>query len=125
MDKIVRMSMIIGGILVWVVLAGFFGAVFGWTFPDWDRPIIGAGFTISDLLGLACGVITTVLLWRNETVYKYGLEIAAELRNVTWPKWPETRTSTIVVFVVAIVVAGILGLFDLVVGSLMGLIYGI
>ncbi len=125
MDKIVRMSMVIGGILVWVVLASFFGAAFGWTFPDWDRQLIGAGFTISDLIGLLCGVGVTIFLWRNEPVYKYGMEIVAELRNVSWPKWPETRTSTIVVFVVTIVVAAVLGLFDLVVGTIMGFVYGI
>lgn len=125
MDKIVRMSLVIGGVLVWIVLAGFFGAVFGWTFPDLDRQIIGAGFTISDLIGLLCGVGVTIFLWRNETVYKYGMEIVAELRNVTWPKWAETRTSTIVVFVVTVVVAAVLGLFDLVVGAVMAFVYGL
>jgi len=124
-DKFVRMSMVIAGVLAWIVLASFFGAVFGWTFPDLDRPVIGAGFTISDLGGLLCGVATSIVLWRNATVYKYGMEIVAELRNVTWPKWPETRTSTIVVFVTTIVVALILGLFDLVVGAVSGFIYKI
>jgi len=119
------MSMVVGGILVWIVLASFFGAVFDWTFPDLDRQLIGAGFTISDLIGLLCGVGLTIYLWRNETVYKYGTEIVAELRNVSWPKWPETRTSTIVVFVVTIVVAAVLGLFDVIVGALMGIVYGI
>lgn len=125
MHKIVRMSMVVGGILVWIVLASFFGAIFDWTFPDLDRQLIGAGFTISDLMGLLCGVGLTIYLWRNETVYKYGTEIVAELRNVSWPKWPETRTSTIVVFVVTIVVAAVLGLFDVIVGALMGIVYGI
>ncbi|HPV03156.1 MAG TPA: preprotein translocase subunit SecE [Myxococcota bacterium] len=125
MEKIVRMSYVIAGVLVWIVLASFFGFMFEWLIPNLDKNIIGAQFTVSDLMGLLSGGVLAVWLWRNELVFKYGMEIVAELRNVTWPKWPETRTSTIVVIVTTVVVSLVLGFFDFVVGAITKAIYGL
>ena len=41
-----------------------------------------------------------------------GLEIAAELRKVSWPNLPETRAATIAVIVASLIAAVLLGLFD-------------
>ena len=72
---------------------------------------------------MVIGAVTIVVLWTNEQVNRLGLEIASELRNVTWPSWPETRVATVVVLVTTVVVALVLGLFDAVWGGLSKFIY--
>lgn len=123
MEKYVRISFAVAGLLVWVTLAATFGWLFQLVAPNLDRPILGADFSVSNLLGLLIGVGVAVYLWFHQTVNKLALEVASELRNVTWPTWPETRVSTIVVIVTTIVVALILGLFDFVWGWLSTWIY--
>lgn len=125
MEKYVRISFVIVGLLVWVTVAAFFKFVFQTLSPNWDRFIIGAQFTVSDALGLVAGICVAAVLWFHPRVNELGLEVANELRNVTWPTWPETRLSTIVVIVTTIVVALILGLFDAIWGFLSGAIYKI
>lgn len=125
MEKYVRISFVIGGILVWVTLASFFGAMFQIINPNWDRFLLGARFSVSDLLGLLGGAATSIALISNERANRLGLEVVNELRNVTWPTWPETRISTIVVVVTTIVVSVILGLFDALWGMVTGAIYRI
>ena len=123
MEKYVRIGFVVAGLLVWAVLATFFGTVFQLVGPNLDKTLLGAKFAVSDLLGALCGATVTVVLWFNAYVNRLGLEIASELRNVTWPSWPETRVSTIVVLVTTVVVALILGLFDAIWGAVTGVIY--
>ncbi len=123
MEKYVRLSYVVIGLLVWVMLAAFLSSVLGWISPNIDKPLLGAKFAISDLLGLFAGVGAAVFLWFSAEVNKFGMEVAGELRSVTWPTWPETRVSTIVVVVTTVVVSLILGLFDAVIGALTSVIY--
>ena len=51
--------------------------------------------------------------------------MCVELSKVTWPKWDETRTSTVVVVITTIIIAGILGLFDFVWAKVTAWIYNI
>ena len=125
MEKYVRISFVVAGLLVWVVLAGAFSTVLQAINPDWDRAIIGAQFRLSTMLALACGVACALVLWTNRTVNRLGMEIATELRNVTWPSWPETRVATVVVLVTTIVVSVILAVFDAILGGLSSYIYGL
>lgn len=123
MEKYVRLSFVVTGLLVWIMVAAFLGAILGWISPNLDKPLLGAQFAVSDLLGLLAGIGTVVFLWFSEPVSKFGMEVAGELRNVTWPTWPETRVGTIVVVVTTVVVSLILGLFDAVIGALTSVIY--
>lgn len=123
MEKYVRLSFVVIGILAWAIVAALLGTVMSWISPNLDKPLLGPQFAISDLLGLLAGLATTIVMWFNEPVNKLGNEVASELRNVTWPTWPETRVSTIVVVVTTLVVSLILGLFDFVIGSISSLIY--
>lgn len=125
MEKYVRISFVIGGLLVWITLAALFAALFQFISPNWDRLLLGARFSVSDLLGLLGGITVTVVLLLHERANRLGLEVANELRNVTWPTWPETRVSTIVVLVTTIIVSVILGLFDALWGMVTGAIYKI
>jgi preprotein translocase subunit SecE len=123
LDKYVRLSFVVVGILAWAVVSGLLATVLAWISPNLNRPLLGPQFAVSDLLGAMAGLTVAIVLWFNVTVNKLGGEVANELRNVTWPTWPETRVSTIVVVVTTIVVALILGLFDLVIGKFSTMIY--
>lgn len=123
MEKYVRLSFVVGGLLVWIMLAAFLGAVMSWISPNLDKPLLGAQFAVSNLLGLMAGIGFVLFMWFSPQVQKFGMEVAGELRNVTWPTWPETRVSTIVVVITTVVVSLILGLFDAVIGALTSFIY--
>jgi len=123
LEKYVRLSYVVVGLLAWVMLAAFLSTVLGWISPNIDKPLLGAKFAVSDLLGMATGIGVAAFLWFSVAVNKFGMEVAGELRSVTWPTWPETRVSTIVVVVTTVVVSLILGLFDAVIGALTSVIY--
>jgi preprotein translocase subunit SecE len=72
------------------------------------------------LVAFATGVIS----YKNEKIYTYCNEVAAELKKVTWPKWPEVKAATVVVVIMTIISAGILGFFDFIWANVTGLIYG-
>jgi len=85
--------------------------------------LIGRQFTFSDLLGLITGLVVMLTLWHHQTVNRLALEVAVELKKVTWPKWPETRMTTIVVIVVTLVISFILAFFDFIWGHVTTWIY--
>ena len=76
------------------------------------------------LIAAVVAVVAGVWLYRNDRVYHLANEVASELKKVTWPTAKEVRTATTVVFVMAIVSAIILGVFDLAWSNLTELIYG-
>lgn len=123
MEKYVRIGFVVAGILVWIVMAALLATVLQWISPNLDKPLLGARFAVSDLIGMAIGIGVAAVLWFNPVVNRLGLEVGAELRNVTWPTWPETRVSTIVVVVTTVVVSLILGLFDAIWGAVTSVIY--
>ena len=74
----------------------------------------------SAVVALVAGVVT----YKNEKIYGYCNEVAAELKKVTWPGSKEVRAATIVVIVMTIISASILGFFDFVWDAVTKLIYG-
>jgi len=76
-------------------------AVFG----DW---------TLSTIIGFALAVVVAVAVWRYPKTQAVSLEIALELRRVTWPSLRETRAATVAVIVASAIAAVILGVFDFV-----------
>ena len=76
-------------------------AVFG----DW---------TLSTIIGFALAVVVAVGVWRYPKTQAVSLEIALELRRVTWPSLRETRAATVAVIVASAIAAVILGVFDFV-----------
>jgi preprotein translocase subunit SecE len=97
------------GLFLEHVLIAFFGA-FSATQPL-TRPLAGE-WTWSTVFGLALAAVTAIVLWRKPKTHDASLEIAAELRKVSWPSMAETRAATIAVIVASIVAAVLLGLFD-------------
>ncbi len=123
MEKYVKLGIVITGILTWILMAAFFQTVINWINPDWDIMLIGRQFTVSDLLGLGFGLAVLLTMWYHSTVNKLGMEVAMELKKVTWPKWSETRVTTIVVIAVTLVISLILAFFDLIWGHVTSWIY--
>jgi preprotein translocase subunit SecE len=85
-------------------------AVFG----DWS---------LSTVIGFAVAAVVAVVVWRIPKTQTVSLEIALELRRVTWPSLRETRAATVAVIVASFVAAAILGLFDMVWSWLSAKIY--
>ncbi|GAO03902.1 preprotein translocase subunit SecE [Anaeromyxobacter sp. PSR-1] len=83
-------------------------------FSDW---------TLSTVAGFALAIATAVVVWRIPKTQQVSLEVALELRRVTWPTMRETRAATVAVIVASAVAAVILGLFDLVWSWLSSKIY--
>jgi preprotein translocase subunit SecE len=69
-------------------------------------------WTWSTVIGLGACAATAIYLWMNPRTHEVSLEIAAELRKVSWPGFAETRAATIAVIVASIIAAVLLGLFD-------------
>jgi preprotein translocase subunit SecE len=90
-----------------------------------DRQVLG-DMTWSDLVGYACYALAGAaawITWRQPRVQGVSLEVAAELKKVTWPGLRETRAATVAVVIATFVAAVILGFFDFVWGWLSGKIY--
>jgi preprotein translocase subunit SecE len=68
----------------------------------------------ADAIGIAIGVIITLIAWRRKSTFTKATEITMELKKVTWPTRKETSAATVVVIVTVIISAMILGLFDLI-----------
>ena len=124
LQRFVNIGYAIIGILAWVISARLFGALFD-IFGDFNKPLIGTEFARSDLVGLICGIAAGVSLKMNRAVNTWALEVANELKRVTWPSWEETKLSTIVVVITSIVVAILLGVLDLVWGIISELVYSL
>jgi preprotein translocase SecE subunit len=121
--RYVNLGFVMGALLAWVVLAPFFAWSFEMIQPVWDSPLIGVDFRVSNLLGLVAAFAATAWAWTHEEIYTQAMEIGNELSKVTWPKWDETRTATIVVVITTIIIALILFSFDFVWAKVTGLIY--
>jgi preprotein translocase subunit SecE len=75
------------------------------------RPLAG-DWTWATVIGLGLSAAAAIILWRTPKTHDTSLEIAAELRKVSWPGLAETRAATIAVIIASIVSACLLGLFD-------------
>jgi preprotein translocase subunit SecE len=72
------------------------------------------GWSVTQIAGFAIAALAAVVVWRIPKTQQVSLEIALELRRVTWPSMRETRAATVAVIVASAVAAIILGVFDLV-----------
>jgi preprotein translocase subunit SecE len=88
-----------------------------------DPPLLGEDWTLTTIIGYAVAVVAAVLVWRNARAHRVSLEVAGELKKVTWPSARETRAATVAVVVATFIAAVILGLFDFVWARLSALVY--
>lgn len=124
-DRMVNLSFVAAALLLWFLSASLFAGLFDLVRPEWDVGIIGRELRLSNLLGIALGVLGGIWLWRNERIFNLAHEVAGELRKVTWPSSAETWLSTKVVMGTTVVVAACLWVFDLAFSALTRWIYQI
>lgn len=125
LQRFVNIAYVLAGLLTWVISATIFGGILDVISRDFDKPLIGTDFLRSDLLGLVAGLAVGIALKLNRNVNTWGLEVANELKKVTWPSWEETKLSTVVVIITSIIVAIILGMFDALWAFLSSAIYSL
>jgi preprotein translocase subunit SecE len=75
------------------------------------RPLAG-DWTWCTVIGLGVAAAAAIWIWLTPKTHDVSLEIAAELRKVSWPSIAETRAATIAVIVASVIAAILLGLFD-------------
>ncbi len=76
------------------------------------NPEIFGGLTLSVILGVVLALILGVVAWMSNKVQDVGQDVAAELRKVTWPTWPEIRANTGAVVVATLIASVLLGVMD-------------
>ena len=122
--RLVALFYVFAAIVLGVFLEKLLGI--GFAYGRWnDRQVVG-DLTISDLAGYACYVVAAgvaLAAWRNQRAQTVSLEVAGELKKVTWPSFRETRAATVAVVVATFVAALVLGLFDFVWARLSALVY--
>lgn len=122
-SRAVNLSFVATGILLWLISVDIYAFVFEVVGRRFDIQLIGQEFVLSDLLGIMTAIFGAAALKRNEKVNTLAHEIANELSKVTWPTWPETRSSTVVVIIVTLICALGFAFFDFIWSNLTGLIY--
>lgn len=125
LQRFVNIAYVLVGLVSWVISARLFGFIMDLISRDLDKPLIGTDFARSDLVGLLVGIAAGVALKLNRNVNTWALEVANELKKVTWPTWDETKLSTVVVIITSIIVAIILGLFDALWAFVSSAVYGL
>jgi len=75
--------------------------------------------TVSAVLGFAIAAGAAIACFMNPRIYAGSLDVATELKKVTWPSLAETRVSTIAVIIASFVSALILFFFDLISSKVM------
>ncbi len=94
------------------------------TYVRWNDPtIFGEDWRLTTVLGFALAAVAAAVVWRTPKTQTVSLEIASELKKVTWPTLRETRAATVAVVIATFVAAVILGLFDYVWAAISSRIY--
>ncbi|MBI5546430.1 MAG: preprotein translocase subunit SecE [Deltaproteobacteria bacterium] len=106
---------IAGGMFIDRVAKALFAAL------KWNDPALFGidDLTLTGVIGFAIAVGVAIYLYMNARTREGGLEIAAELKRVTWPSLAETRVSTIAVIIASLVSSLILAFFDIVASKVM------
>ena len=120
--RLVAIFYVLAAIAVGVFLERVLGLAFSYARVN-DPAIFGEDWTVTTVIGYAIAAGAAIVVWRNARAHKVSLEVAGELKKVTWPSLRETRAATVAVVVATFIAAIILGLFDFVWARLSALIY--
>ncbi len=120
--RIVAIFFFFAAIFLGIFLEKVLGIVF--SYARWnDIAVFGEDWTLTTIIGYGIAAVAAVVAWRMPRTQAVALEIAAELKKVTWPTLRETRAATVAVILATFVAAALLGAFDAVWGWLSGKIY--
>ena len=75
------------------------------------RPLYN-DWTWSSVIGLGVAAAVGIYLWKLPKTHDVSLEIASELKRVSWPSMAETRAASVAVIVATVISAVLLGFFD-------------
>ena len=93
------------------------------SYARFNDAVVLEGWNTSTFVGFAVAAVIAVVVWRIPRTQTVSLEIALELKRVTWPNLRETRAATIAVVVASFIASIILGVFDFIWGRLSALVY--
>jgi preprotein translocase subunit SecE len=119
--RIVAIFYVLAAIAIGVTLERLTALAFSYARVN-DFAIFG-DWTLSTAVGFAIAGVAAIVVWRIPKTQTVSLEIALELRRVTWPSLRETRAATIAVVVASAIASLILFAFDTVWGKLSALLY--
>jgi preprotein translocase subunit SecE len=120
--RMVVIFFVLAALTLGVFAQKLLGLVF--TYARWNDPaVFGEDWTLTGLLGFAIAAVAAVITWRTPKAHTTSLEIAGELKKVTWPTMRETRAATVAVVIATFAAAVILGVFDYVWAKLSSLVY--
>ena len=88
-----------------------------------NNPEFATGWSLATVLGFGLAAVIAVVVWRIPKTQAISLEVALELKRVTWPSLRETRAATVAVVVASLVASIILGVFDFIWRQLSALVY--
>ena len=110
--RYVNLSFIIAAL----IMSWFYMQFTSWllsVFHVTDERLMGEHVTYSTIAGIVLGVVTAIILSRRARVYEGALNVAREMKKVTWPTGDETKYAMKVVIITTIIVALILFCFDI------------
>ena len=110
--RIVAIAYVLAAIAIGVFLEKVVALVLAYVRVN-DFAVVG-DYSLSTVIGFLIAVIAAVVVWRIPKTQTVSLEIALELRRVTWPSLRETRAATVAVIVASAIAAVVLGLFDMI-----------
>ncbi len=118
--RIVAIFYVLAAIAVGIFLEKVLALVFSYARVN-DFAIFG-DWSLSTAVGYAIAAVAAIVVWRIPKTQTVSLEIALELRRVTWPSLRETRAATIAVVVASVIASLILFAFDQLWGRLSALV---
>jgi preprotein translocase subunit SecE len=121
--RYVNLSFVVIGLTLYIVLGELMGAILGIFGSSTNFQVLGANFRLAHLLAMVISIGVAIALRRSERIYTYAMEVGSELSKVTWPTWKDTKRATVVVIITTLIIAGILGLLDLLWGTVTRLFY--
>jgi len=118
--KAVSLIYLACGFVAWMLFREMFASI--WVIARLPMP---ADWMVSpvEMLAVGMGVVTFVVLLRNQKVNTFTNEVLTEAGKVTWPNRKETVLSTGVVSVLVAICAVILFGFDMLWGTVVRVFY--
>ncbi len=111
-QRIVSFAYFVVAIILLVVLNQLLTQIWAQgQFPDYQ--IVGQ-FGLPWVVATVVTAVAVAVILRHDRVNPFLLEVVGELKEVTWPTRQETTSHTIVVIVTVLVLAAILGFFDII-----------
>lgn len=111
-SRYVLLTFIAAGILAgWLVQAMAVSLLAQLEYPD--TRLLGV-LAVSSVSGLVAGAATFFALLSNQDAKRFTDEVVGELARVTWPTRDETLRATTTVVITTLLVAMLLGVYDLI-----------